>query len=403
MRRSAALALALCLVVAGCAAPTSDGGQAPLPGAPDVTYEGGSLPSDAGTVFARVQSVLGTNVTPPNHVRIVTSPDALAGNATPEVPRFWRIAGVTAESGLSEDAAARLANGRATALGSVVVYPGANATAADRVVLAHEFVHFVQFATRADVRVTRTVPVRTTDGQFVRRSVVEGAAVFATDAYVETYAPEQDPNAAVYARLNQTLAPGSLAWHGIHAYIEGREYVAARVDDPRALDAVYARPPNTSEQLIHGLPPGSEPPRALNASVAAPGPWRVTATDRLGEALVRSALAGHVGVGRASAAAAGWGTDRLYTFRRPDAANASYAWVLRWDDAANATEFAGAMRDALDARATDSGDGWWRVAGVRVETVRATPTATVLVAGSPSFVESATVRGDGGNVTVRVG
>ncbi|MFB6121298.1 MAG: hypothetical protein ABEJ68_09305 [Halobacteriaceae archaeon] len=387
-----ALALAALLVGAGCAAPVAD--ETP---APRVEYEGGSLPFAAGPVFAQIETTLGVDVPAPDRVHVVSSPRNLSGSvAGASIPRFWSVAGVHTDSGLSQADVDRLENGVTSSIGTIAVYPGEDADAGDRWVLAHEFVHYVQFQRNAGERVGAAVPA-TTDGRYVQRSVLEGAAVFTTDAYIAAHAPDQPPNAALYRDLNETLVPGSLAWHYNLAYVEGREYVASRVAGPTALGAVYDRPPTTSEQVIHGLPPGAEPAPPLNLT-ADGGDWRVAATDRLGEAFVRTALAGTLDVGRASRAAAGWGNDTLLTFRRAGVANGSYAWVLRWDAPSEADEFASAMRDALAARGDAAGDGW-RVAGVRAELRRADAQTTVLVAGNASFVNGTAVATDGG-VTV---
>ena len=223
---------------------------------------------------------------------------------------------------------------------------------------------------------------------------------FATDAYVDRYGgPDAEPNAALYDRLNDTLRPGSVAWHANLAYVDGRDYVGERVGTASGLSVVYDSPPRTSEQVIHGLSPVEEPAAPLDVTTSG-DEWRVAATDRLGEAFLRTALAGTLDAGRAARAAAGWGNDTLYTFRRPDAANGSYAWVQRWDTAADAREYLDAQRDALDERGTAAGDGW-RVAGVSVEVRRVGPRTTALVAGDAAFVDGTTVDGDGRDVAVR--
>jgi len=400
MRRAAlVLALAVGLVLSGCAAPVA-GPDAPDRPAPTVEYRDGDLPFEAGPAFHRVQTVLGTNVTAPAGVRVVEDPAELGGGATAGLPRFWRVAGVRAESGLSAADVDRLENGVTTGLGVIVVYPGETADPADEWLLAHEFVHYAQLQTDATARVARAVPTGTTDGRWALRSVVEGAAVYATDAYVDRYGgPDAEPNAALYDRLNDTLRPGSVAWHANLAYVDGRDYVGERVGTASGLSVVYDSPPRTSEQVIHGLSPVEEPAAPLDVTTSG-DEWRVAATDRLGEAFLRTALAGTLDAGRAARAAAGWGNDTLYTFRRPDAANGSYAWVQRWDTAADAREYLDAQRDALDERGTAAGDGW-RVAGVSVEVRRVGPRTTALVAGDAAFVDGTTVDGDGRDVAVR--
>jgi len=111
---------------------------------------------------------------------------------------------------------------------------------------------------------------------------------------------------------------------------------------------------------------------------------------------VRTALAANLSVERASRAAAGWGNDSLVTFRRPDGGASSYAWVLRWDTASDADEFAAALGDSLSARGTALDDGGWQVAGVHAALHRPAARTTVLVAGTDGFVDETAVTAAGG-------
>ena len=393
VRLAAVLALVALLWSAGCAAPEADA-------APEVETVGGDLPDgvDAGETYQRLRTLLGTNVSAPPSVTVLNDSTVPTGSGSVAAPASFRAFGVEPAPDERGETAYRYVG--ATALtGQVRLYPGEKPPDLVRTVLVHEFVHYVQVR-RDDDRRLRDTLGRTTDERFVRRSVLEGVAVSVTDAYLSRYHPDAEPNAALYERLNQVYPRGTPSWYGNAVYRFGARYVDDRVDDPAAALAVAERPPRTSEQVIHGYSPGAEPPRNLSVTVTdGRSPWESYGTDRMGEAFLLAALA-DVSPERARTAAAGWGADRLAILRRSGVENASYALVTRWDDAANATEFATTYADALAARGERAGDRW-RVDG-RTATVERVDAETVVVfVGTTEFVDGTTVVVDGETVTIQ--
>jgi hypothetical protein len=401
--RVAALALAVLVVLAGCGGLGGDGAEPTSPSSPvgtttttgapatattettaenaTIAVEEGTLPANATRVFERVRTVLGSDAAAPESVVVGggSGPTGFGG-----VRPFWGVVGVTA---VEPDGPSPVAeSGYTTGLGTVVVSPGSGSNAsAVRTVLAHEFVHYVQFAEGSDARLRETLP-STTDGEFVVRALLEGVAVTATDAYLERHHPEARPNGALYERIAAAYPAGSLQRYGNAQYVAGSAYVAARLDDPAATESLYERPPRTGEQVLHGLAPGVEPPRALSTDVST-GAFTEVGRDTLGEPFVRTALAGAVDEPTAASAATGWGNDTLVTVRDGDAVG--YAWTLRWDDAANATEARNAFAVLLSSLSSDA-----RLVTVDDETF------TVLL-GDVGVVEETSVReGDGDEVTL---
>ncbi|UPW01734.1 hypothetical protein M0R88_06430 [Halorussus gelatinilyticus] len=441
----AALLAAALLVVAGCTAPTSvtedrrsvadrattappaTAGERPTTSAPSATTaanataggdnrtieaRGAPLPVNQTRIFARVQRVLGTNVTRPEYVYVVedrfgnatTDNDTATDDAdrSPGLYRFWRLAGVESEPTLDRSERRRIPNGATTLFGGIRLYPSANYTASSiEWVLAHEYVHYIQFKNRRSAQLRRTLSGGTTDDRFVIRSVLEGAAVYATDAYLRRYVPGDRLNSEFYTEYARQLAPGSRQRYANLRYIAGHRYVAGRIDSPARLAAVYDRPPRTSEQVLHGYPPGAEPARPMPVSVNLTGSaWRRAGTDTLGEAFVRVALRTGLNESRAACGAAGWGNDTLYTFRRASG-NASYAWVLRWDDSENASEFASAFAASLDARAPAT-NGTWTVDGATMDVRSPGGAWTVVLAGPEGFVRGTDLTVEDGNLSVGV-
>ncbi len=382
----AAVGVLALVVAAGCSAPVAPGGP------PDVATKGGNLSFDPGIDYARLQSLLATDVPPPPSVRVLDVAD-LPNRTAASPPPTFRAFGVVPRPGDRDPLPFRY--GALTgATGRIRLVPGDKPTPLVRTVLVHEYVHYIQVR-RGDVTSLRErLPVDTTDGAFVSRAVLEGIAVDVTDAYVARHLPETAPNAALYDRVAETLPRGTPAWYANDAYRLGAQYVDGRADDPRAALAVVDRPPRTSEQLIHGLAPGAESPRNLSVSVDRAGTdWRVAGRDRLGEAFLRTAL-GELPPDRARTAAAGWGEDVLTVLRAPNETDAAYVLVTRWDDAANATEFAAAYRDAAASRDDASNDD--RVTAVR----RVSETTVAVLVGPERFVSATTLAGGEDRVAV---
>lgn len=401
-----ALALAALLVLAGCGAPfggsdATDASASPTasdaatgPGASDdIAVRNGSLPVDPDRVFDRTRGLLGSDAPPPSAIVVADDENV---TEEPSVPEFWSLAGVEPRDPV--EPVGVVENGYTTALGSIVLSPGesGNASRTERL-LVHEFVHYIQFREERASALRGRLPA-TTDGSFVARAVLEGAAVHATDAYLDRYGDDRRRNSEVYPRLREAYPAGSYQRYALAQYVEGHAYVADRLGaddegDPAAATAIYERPPATSEQVLHGLAPDEEPPRDLRVTVrtAEGDGFSATGRDTMGEAFVRAALAGGVGESRAAEAAAGWGNDSRVVFR--DDGAVGYAWVLRWDGAGDADEFRSA---AVEHFAGRKGVDAFRVESVGEETV-------VLVLGDRSFVERASVGGTAGNVTVAVG
>lgn len=408
------------LLTAGCQAPVADagsGGTATPATAPDgnetasdavpnITVQNGTLELNPGEVFARLQSVSGTNVTAPAAVRVFDTSSAFY-NSTPgglgpnRLPQFWRVAGLETDS-VNSSALELQKNGYVTGTGAVTIYLNPNTSLAEeRLLLAHEFTHYVQIQENRQGALNDVLDGRTTQSAYVRRAVIEGTAVFTTDAYVREYAPGEQLNSPWYDEIQASYPAGHVGRFQNGQYVHGHDYVEGRVDSPAQLATVYENPPRTSEQLLHGLNPDDEPPTDLTVDTTTGKDWVASGTDRMGEAFVRYALASDVGTERAASAAMGWGNDSLHVFRPADGGNASYVWVLDWDDPANATEFEQTLRSALDARG-DATDGTWSLSDsyAAVSVTEVDEETTAIAFGPESFVTTTFVTETSDSVTI---
>ncbi|WP_135819755.1 hypothetical protein [Halostella litorea] len=348
-------------------------------GSYDVTVRNGSLPVDADASYARVQALLGTDVEPrPVEVRNLTE----YRGYDPTSYRFFDYLGV-GNATFDGDRP----GGLTTQSGAVYIHPGNGSPGAVEQVLAHEFVHTAQF--RANMLPWLDAldgPRLTYDRLQTRLALVEGGAVYVSDAYTERHlnvTPESERIAAEYE------SAGTAKRLFLARYHVGSDYVADRIDDPANLASVYEDRPRTTEQVLHGYAPDEEPARDLSLAVRG-GNWTVGANDTLGELTTRILLRGELDPETAAAAAEGWGTDEVVTLRQSD--RRAYVWALRADGPGEADELEAALGTFAERRGA-AADASFAVDRPTDETVALT------VAPAPVDVRA---EGDAGNVTVTV-
>ena len=414
MRWAARIAVCLLVLFAGCNAPfqslgtdTADSSVEPadpdaardqlppLPGTPrpaTVTVVDGDLPVSPDPVFGRVRHLLDASAAPPT-VEVRDQPTRGEGRR-PAAGGFESLLGIDAPRPATESDIR--VGGATTPDERVYLAPGEASAGRVERTLAHEFVHVVQFDRGVVSRLPDRLPsarASTTDGEYVVRSLVEGAATYVSTRYTRRYQPAVEPEHETLTRIYADASVGTRLFWG--AYYHGARYVAASVDSTRDLQSVYADPPVTTEQLVHHT---RDPPTPLTVGVAdTDSAWVGDSTDSRGELFVRLLLDSELPRDRAVTAATGWGNDRLVPF--DGAGDRSYAWVLRFDDAVNATDARRAVADYLDAYASDSASGWTRDDDAFA--LRQVDQRTfALLAGERGFVDETTVTTDDGEIVV---
>lgn len=359
-----------------------------------MTVTGGKLPVDAGRVWAVTMRLLDAEGTEHPTVAVEESMSSFV----PKPPRFARRLGLEeSESGI--EPAAYVQDQKTVHVNEEIL---------DRPVpveytLAHEYVHVIQFRRDVFDRFRDTYGL-TADESVTARGVTEGTAVYVADVYWRHHIAHGPRPAGDVERIHRNTS--GYTWYAASPYYFGYLYAAARLDAPADISRIYKDPPRTTEELIHRLPPGSEPPADLRVRVAdgegddGEG-WRerTAVRTRKGELFVRAVLRTELDDHRSVRGATGWGNDTRLAFTHDDHED-GYVWVLRWDDRANATEFEEAFRAYLDARATRSSNGWRNNStAYRVE--RKDDMTTVVYVGAPAFVENArTDSASDGTVTV---
>lgn len=387
------------LVVAGCSAPTatpSPNAEAasptatptdvPSPTATPTPAGGvpvyGDLPVNATRVWERVESMLGGEYEAPTVSVRNTSLEPQAG-------AFATQLGLDEGLETFDEEGIRASYSRQT--GRVRISPRDGSAAQVARILAHEYVHAVQFQRVSADRTSFLDRATERESFDVQRALIEGSAVYVEDAYTRRFLGFS----AIERRCAEYRNGTPYERYAGGAYCFGGRYFAARLDSPSELLSPNTTLPNTTEQLLH--PGTEEPPATLAVVDETPIDWSTPASfPRQGELFVRTVLGTELSEERAIEAAAGWGNDRVVRVSR---ATEGYVWVLRWDTADDATEFERAFADYLDTRGNETADGW-RVDDDRYRLATVDDRTVAVVTGNETFVDSVSVTGERGNVTV---
>jgi len=339
-----------------------------------ITIENGQVPYDQNRTWVRVLDMLDVNTEPPTEVEYIRGRGGVAGSAT--------------------------------GIGSVYL------DSKDESVLAHEFTHV------ALLRLTPEHPTSSADETFARDAIVEGSAEYVQRVYAARYLDRE-------GALDGGELPNDPARaYVIAPYVLGYDYVDGQVNDASEVLGLHRYPPDTSEAIIHGLEPGSEPPAPLFVTAAdrhlsTDAEWRYDGTRALGEIVLLLTLRTRLGDERAAEGAAGWGNDGVLTMVDGDDGEQAFVWVQRWDDRENASRFmtVGDEYVASDPPYAPPGDGGnlgnlpqpefletvWGPTDETFEVQRVGPLTTALVVGPEGFAGDVSYERDGQRVRVSVG
>jgi hypothetical protein len=250
-----------------------------------------------------------------------------------------------------------------------VVSDSYSAGAWERLVYAHEFGHALQDQhfdlERLGLDLTGA-PGRT-DRLLALLGLIEGDAELIEASYQETYFTQADT-----VELWNVSHP-ALTWADSDApvldalssfpYDDGEAFVRALYDEGGwpAVDAAYANPPTSTEQILHperylagdgrGVLGGAPLPLTLPPLTGTlGGGYHLIYADTVGELLLRLHLENQLPAAEAAEAAAGWGGDLCAAYH--DAGSGQTVVVLRtaWDTAADLEEFLAAYQTYADAR-----------------------------------------------------
>ncbi len=274
---------------------------------------------------------------------------------------------------------------------------------AEELTVVHEVTHSLQ-QMRYDISGMREAVEDDSDRVTAITALIEGDASI-TETLYEFYSfndKQRQQAQEAYAQVDLSAymaAPTFIQQTLAFPYTDGRNFAIAlyqRNNDLSGVDAAYADPPQSTEQIIHPKLYGADVPGAAPVAVEMPdvaaalGPaldeeWSELDRDVMGEMFFRSLLLGGIdaaatGVAVApAAAAAGWGGDSYVLLEGPSEQYAT-ASVSVWDTSEDAEEFGEAMRVYLAAAAT--------IAGLSADTQVADSIVRFAIASDEATVEA---------------
>jgi hypothetical protein len=230
----------------------------------------------------------------------------------------------------------------------------------ERVTFAHEFTHALQDQ-NFGLKNLNLDAIGQGDRSLAHLSLPEGDATLVMSYWAQQHltpaetlqllAESQDPQQT--AVLNSM--PAILRETLLFPYTSGLSFVLGLQTNGgwAAVDAAYAKPPASTEQVLHPEKYASnEAPVTLGtpkdlAKRLGSG-WTVPLTDTFGELQLRIWLrdVGQMAEADADGAAAGWGGDRIVLARKGD--TIGVALLTAWDTPGDATAFASGAQKALD-------------------------------------------------------
>jgi hypothetical protein len=230
---------------------------------------------------------------------------------------------------------------------------------------SHEFTHQLQDQ-RFDLGKLGTDATHQSDRALAQLALIEGDAVSVQNRWMTANLTAQEMGQLVTGALDPEAlaalqrAPAYLRETSLFPYLSGNalvESVMAAGGGYQAVNAAFAKPPLSTEQVLHPekyvageAPVTVKLPTNLGPKIAAG--WTDAGEDTLGELVIRIWLSENsVPATTAATAAAGWGGDRLVLLRGPGG-NRTIGLVTDWDTPADAAQFAAAASTAIEHMAS---------------------------------------------------
>jgi hypothetical protein len=248
----------------------------------------------------------------------------------------------------------------------------------EKAIFAHEYTHALQdqhFDLEALGLGSRKTG-RDDDQLRAVQALVEGDASLAMQLYMQSNFTAGD----ILGLFGSAMSVNQQAFNRAPAYLrhsltfpyeQGLIFALSRYQEGGwpAVDATYARLPQSTEQILHPERYPGDVPRIVSlpplTGTLGSG-WRLVDENVLGEFTLSAYLDVYLIQSQAAQAAAGWDGDRYAVYRNADTGQTLMALLVAWDDGAEESEFATAYdKYALerlgDAAAKPEGNNrtWW--------------------------------------------
>jgi len=192
------------------------------------------------------------------------------------------------------------------------------------------------------------------------QALIEGDATLLEQQWLFTYGTDQDWDDInrFYDNYQSPVfdsAPAFLQKDFLFAYDFGYTFVNTLFLEGgwAAVDAAYADPPGSTEQILHPDRYPRDRPVRLQVPDLAPAlgeGWRETDRNVLGEWYTRLVLLERLTEDRADPGAEGWGGDYYLVFNQQPQGRSALIVLTQWDSLREAYEFLSAFRQYADAR-----------------------------------------------------
>lgn len=221
-----------------------------------------------------------------------------------------------------------------------------------RMILAHELVHALQDQ-NFEFRALALRAKNNDDAAMAAAALVEGDASYQMGVYLrENYRAQEilgDLQLLFSQRTDKVLsAPAYLRDTLLFPYQEGQIFAAElhAGGGNAAIDAAFANPPQSTEQVLHPekfLGAVRDAPKAVALTFKAGPLWKKLHENVLGELGIRSFFFDLLGVEEAARIAEGWGGDQFALYE-----TATDKWVLVWKSVWDTEKDAREFFDALE-------------------------------------------------------
>ena len=243
--------------------------------------------------------------------------------------------------------------------GRMVVVTDAGLDAAAKLTYAHEYTHALQDAAFDPPHFDPDADLED-DEALALTSLTEGDATVTMFAWAfEHLSQEELIEIGASQELPDTTGiPSWMVNQLLFPYTTGQVWASSLIGanpltpDFDEIDAAYADPPDSTEQIIHldAWEPREEPEAVEVADLVAllGDGWEEVDDTPIGEASIGFVLE-HFGIDRSAAtdAADGWGGDRVRIATGPDGAFA-VAWRLAWDTPEDAAAFLASYESVIE-------------------------------------------------------
>ncbi len=268
-----------------------------------------------------------------------------------------------------------------------------------RITLAHEYTHGLQDE-HYDLETFIDSDRLTDDEVLARQALVEGDATVAMTEYLIAHLSELTPedieslqDTGGQDALNS--APPIIRETLAFPYLYGEQFVSVlREQGWEAVDAAYADPPASTEQIMHPdkYAAGEEPiPVSLPPLTDTLGAgWSLADAERLGEFQMILYLSQQIEAEQAEQAASGWGGDAFAVYVNGD--DEVLVLLTAWDSAEDRAQFVEAYQGYAEAKYDQTGEAdgdvlTWDTAGQAATLAWADTTALVIVGSDRATVD----------------